>query len=260
MGLIDKSTLVAKLSPPFDPLLATQLINEFVSLERRYILRDWEPAELDGAHFCEVLARILYHRDSGHLDAGRDFAECRKYIHNDDVVHNVNRDDAKMLFMAITVVHKFRSKRGIGHVSPSYTANHMDARYMMESVRWAMVETLRIFWTSDRNAAAKAIQELLRFDVPCIAKYEDVLMVQRTDLRPEHEILVLLHYGGSRGFTRRELGTHTKCSAVAVTRALDALTSPERREVVEVGDKTFILTDLGHKRLREELASKLLLE
>src|SRR5262245_2788352 len=131
MPLVDKATLVAKLSPPFDTFLATQLVDEFVNLERRYILRDWEPAELDGGHFSEILGRILYHQDSGNLDVARDFGDCSKYIHNDAVPHNIDRDAAKMLFMVITVVHKFRSKRGVGHVSPVYTANHMDARYMM---------------------------------------------------------------------------------------------------------------------------------
>jgi len=260
MALIDKSTLVAKLAPPFDTFLATQLVDEFVKLERRYILRDWEPAELDGGHFCEILGRILYHRDSGNLDLGRDFGDCSKYIHNDQVSHGIDRDDAKMLFMVMTVVHKFRSKRGVGHISPTYTANRMDARYMMEAVRWAMVETLRIFWTGDREAAARAISELLRFDVPCVGQFENVLLVQRTDLRPEDEILVLLHYAGEQGFTRRELGQYAMCAAPAVTKAVDALTSAQRREVVQVADGRFVITDLGSKRLREDLASKLLLE
>ena len=262
MGLIENQTLVAKLSPPFDALLANQLVDEFVKLERRYILSDWEPAELDGGHFCEILGRILYHQDSGTPNLTKDFGECAKYINNDTtgVSHAMNRDDAKMLFMALTVVHKFRSKRGVGHVSPTYTANHMDARYMIEAVRWAMVETLRIFWTGDREAAAKAISELLRFEVPCVGQFEDVIVVQRTDLHPEEEVLVLLHYAGEQGFTRRVLGQHALCTAVAVTRAVDNLISPQRREIVEVTGGRFVLTDLGHKRLREQLADKLIVQ
>ena len=65
MPLIDKATLSATLSPPLDPTLTVRLIDEFISLERRYILRDWEPAELDGGQFAEVAARVLYHQDSG---------------------------------------------------------------------------------------------------------------------------------------------------------------------------------------------------
>jgi hypothetical protein len=33
-----------------------------------------------------------------------------------------------------------------------------------------MNETLRIFWNGDRELVAKAIRELLQFDVPCIGK------------------------------------------------------------------------------------------
>jgi len=56
MGLAEKNKLIAELAPPFHQLLATQLVDEFISMERRYIQRDWEPAELDGGQFCEVLS------------------------------------------------------------------------------------------------------------------------------------------------------------------------------------------------------------
>lgn len=260
MGLVDSATLVARLAPPFDTLLATKLVDEFISIERRYVLRDWEPAELDGGHFAEILGRILYHQDSNNLDLGRDFGECSKYIHNEQVHHSMCRDDAKMLFIVLAVVHKFRSKRGVAHVSANYDANHMDARYMVEAVRWAMVETLRIFWTGDREAAAKAIQELLRFDVPCVGTFDDVILVQRTDLSALEEILVLLHYAGVKGLTRREIGIQARCSAPSVTRALDELTSASRRVVVKLSDGRHVLSDLGHKLIREQMPTKLLLQ
>ena len=40
-----------------------------------------------------------------------------------------------------------------------------------EMVRWCFAEILRIFWNGDREQVAKAIRELLTFDVPCIGKY-----------------------------------------------------------------------------------------
>ena len=259
MGLIENQTLVARLSPPLDRFLVDQLVGEFVSIEHRYILRDWEPAELDGGQFAEILGRIVYHADSGNLDRGRDFADCQKYIHNDQVAHNVCRDDAKMLFSVIAVVHKFRSKRGAVHVSPSYKANHMDSRYMIEAVRWAMNETLRLFWSGDRDAVAIAIRELLQFDVPAIGRFEESILVQRTDLRADEEILILLHFAGERGFDRTQLGQYARCSASSVTRSIDVLASPSKREIIQMKDGRFMLTDLGHKRVREQLSEKLLL-
>ena len=87
-----------------------------------------------------------------------------------------------------------------------------------------------------------------------------MIVVQRTDLHPEEEILVLLHYAGERGFNRRELGIHAMCTPPAVTKAIKALTSPIQREVVQVNDGRFILSDLGHKRVREHLAGKLVVQ
>ena len=211
------------------------------------------------ASFARLL-RLLYHADSGNLDRGREFGDCLRYLNNDQVPHQLDRDDAKMIFAVGQVVHKFRSKRGAVHVSPTYKANHMDARYMIEAVRWVMTEIVRIFWIGDREAAAAAIRELLRFDVPAVGHFEDVVIVQRTDLRPEEEILILLHYAGEKGLSRKELGVYAKCSQSSVTRSIEALTSPDVRQVVVVSGERFILTDLGHKRIREQLASQLVLQ
>lgn len=262
MALIEKAKLLAHLSPPVDHLLCSQLLDEFVSIERRFIQRDWEPAELDGGQFCEVLARVLYHMDSANLNQHKSLEECCAYIGNDQVAHAVQpRHAALHIVRVLKTVYKFRSQRGAVHISPTYTPNHMDAKLVIECVRWAMNETLRLFWSgSDRESVAKAIRELLQFDVPCVGKFEDVVLVQRTDLTAEEEVLVLLHYGGEAGLSRAEIGRYAHLGPPAVTRALQKLAGPSTRQIVELAGKRFRLTDLGSRRIREQLAPKLLLE
>lgn len=261
MGLVERNQLVTKLSPPFDHLLATQLVDEFVSQERRYIQRDWEPAELDGGQFCEILARVLYHQDSGNLNRDKEFKECAAYIENDQVSHAITpRSDALNLIKVLRTIYKFRSARGAVHISSTYKANHMDARMMIENVRWAMNETLRVFWQGDRQAVAKAIRELLQFDVPCVGVFEDVVLVQRTDLTADEEILLLLHYGGEVGLSRGELGQYVRRPAPRITEALQRLEAPDSRQIVLLGSGRYRLTDLGSRRIREQLADKLLLQ
>lgn len=263
MPLVDKATLIAELAPPLDKALAEALVDEFISLERRFIQRDWEPAQLDAGQFCEVLARNIYHQDSGILNPTKQFDECAKYIENEKNQHThamTPRHDALHVVKVLRTTYKFRSQRGGVHISPTYRPNHMDSRVIIEMARWCFAETLRLFWkSSDREQVAKAIRELLQFDVPCIGKFEDIVMVQRTDVTAEEELLVLLHYAGEQGFTRTELGRYALVSAASVTLALKKLTNPSSREVVELPSKRYRLTDLGSKRVREKLPDKLLL-
>lgn len=261
MGLVEKQFLISEISPPLDRFLATQLVDEFISVERRYIQRDWEPTELDGGQFCEILAQILYHLDSGNLNHNKGFEDCVKYLRNDNVTHLIQpRRDALHIAKVIDTGYKFRSQRGAVHISPTYSPNQMDSKFLVETVRWSMNETLRIFWNGNRESVARTIRELLQFDVPCIGHFEEMLIVQRTDLDDDEEILLLLHYGGECGLSRRELGVYCLFSPTRVTRSLAKLVATTSRQIVQLSSGNYRLTDLGSRRLREQLADKLLLQ
>ena len=261
MGLVEKRAILAGISPPLDHLLASQLLDEFVSAERRFIQRDWEPAELDGGQFAEISARILYHQDSGNLSHAKEFNECLKYIDDDKVPHQIMpRHDAIHVSRVLRNIYKFRSQRGAVHISPSYQANHMDAKFIVEAVRWVMNETLRRFWNGDRETVATAIRELLQFDVPCIGMFDDIILVQRTDLTTEEELLVLLHFAGEQGFSRSELGRFARRAAPSITNAIQKLVAADCRQVLLLSNGKYRLTDLGSRRVRESLADKLLLQ
>jgi hypothetical protein len=259
MARADRAELIQKLAPPLDELLTTQLVAEFVDVERRYVQGDWGPTELDGGRFGEALARILYHQDSGNLGRNREFSECLEYLENNAVPHRLApRSDPLMICRVLRSVFKFRSGRGVAHLSPTYSANQMDARLVVETVRWSMTETLRIFGVGNREEVARIVRELLRFDVPCIGRFGTEVLVQRTDLNPEEEILLLLHEAGERGLSRTELGQQAKLKAPTVTRTLQRLADPTLRQIVDLKGKHYCISDLGTKRVREEMAGKLL--
>jgi hypothetical protein len=261
MSLVEKSALLAALSPPLDHLLTSQLLDEFVSAERRFIQRDWEPAELDGGQFAEIAARVIHHQDSGNLSHTKDFNDCLKYIEDDRSKHQLMpRHNALHIARVLRNIYKFRSQRGAVHISPSYQANHMDSRFIIEAVRWIMNEMLRIFWNGNRETVARAIRELLQFDVPCIGVFEDVILVQRTDLTTEEEILVLLNFAGEQGFSRVEIGRYAQRPASSISNAIKKLVGPGLRQIVLVATQRYRLTDVGSRRVREQLSSKLLLQ
>jgi hypothetical protein len=259
MALIDSDTLIAGVSKKVDARMASALIAEFRSLERRFVLRDWEPAELDGGQFCEILARLIYHADCGILNDSKPLDDCLRYLENDQVTHAiVPRHDALHFAKMLRATYKFRSQRGAVHISPHYTANQMDAKLISECVKWCFSEFLRLYWSDDRDEVAKAIREISQFDVPSIGKFGGKLIVQRVDLGAEEEILVLLHYAGEEGFSRTDIGKYVMASAPTITRALQKLIGPQTRQIVRI-ESGYRLTDLGSKRVLENLADKLTL-
>ncbi len=260
MGLIERNSLVNQISPPINKLFAEQLVDEFISLERRFIQRDWEPAELDGGQFCEIAMRILYHLDSGNLNYSKGHDECLRYFENNTVTHNLDRREVGHISKVSQSVYKFRSQRGAVHISHTYTPNHMDAKLVVECVRWMLNEMLRIFWNNDREAVAKVIREILQFDVPCVGIYNEKVIVQRTDLSSEEEILILLHFAGEAGYSRTELGKHAMISPASVTTSIQKLIATAKREVIQLSNGNYRLTDLGQRRIRNELADKLLVK
>ncbi len=230
-------------------------------MEHRFVLRDWEPTELDGGQFAEILGRIVYHLDLGNLNLGKGFEDCFKYVESDNVSHSITpRSDAKHLMYVLKTIYKFRSQRGSVHISATYKPNHMDSKYLIEAVRWCFNEFLRIVWMSDKEELAKAIRELLRFDVPCIGTFDSNVVVQRTDLTAEDEIIVLLHHAGEVGYTRVQLLSFSKLSSQKLTAVLTKLNDRSQRKIILMGNGQYMLTDLGSKYLRDNLADKLVLQ
>ncbi|MFB3924240.1 MAG: hypothetical protein ACE145_21170 [Terriglobia bacterium] len=260
MALVDKLALLEGICPPLDCKLTDQLLSEYISQEKRYFLADWEPATLDGGQFVEAAARIIYHHDSGKLDRRRKVDDCLSYIEDRKQQFGHNFSDRKAalhLARVLRTIYKFRSDRGAVHIDPEYTANQLDARLVIENSRWVLSELLRLFWSGNRQQVAKAIREILRYEVPAVGRYEDQLLVQRRDCTAEEEILLLLHAAGEAGLNRKDLGVFARRAPPKVTEGVQAL--EKKRQIIELRGGVFRLTEAGAKRIFEDLAAKLTL-
>lgn len=260
MSRLSKPELVAELVPPLDAQLAEQLISEYMSLERRYVLSDYEPATLDGGQFAEVASRIIYHQDSGNLNKRRGVDRCLSYIEDPTSQNSHNFPERKSslhLCKVLRSIYKFRSDRGAVHIDPEYTANQLDAKLVVDNARWVLSEVLRVFWTGDRAIVAQTIREIIEYDVPIVADYEGRLLVQSTVCTTEEEVLILLYYAGESGLSRSQLGVYVEKVASAITKALKSLTSNSKRQVIQLKNKNYRLTDLGIIRVLDELGEKM---
>jgi hypothetical protein len=180
-----------------DPQLAEQLVDEFVAVEEAFLLKKWKYSELDGGRFTEVAARIIYAVDSSNVARTKPVDDCLRYIDNEQVPHAFpERQGAIHLVKVLRAIYKLRSQRGAVHVSPTYTANEIDSRMILESVRWVLADLLRVFVTTDREMVANIVRDLARFPQPLIRNIEDEPLLQSVTFTTEEEILAhLLHAG-----------------------------------------------------------------
>jgi len=260
VAIVDRATLINFLSPPLDAVLCGQLLDDFVSMERRYVLRDWEPATLDGGQFCEAASSLIYHQDSATINRRKGVDECLKYVedpNNSNTHHFPKRKAALHLCRVIRTIYKLRSDRGAVHIDPEYTANHLDAKLVLDNSRWVLSEILRVFWTGGCVQVAATIRELVQYDVPVIGVFEGRPLVQRTDCSVEEEILLILHYAGENGMSRAGIGRSVMKSPSAVTNTLKSLASGGRRQIVQLSSGNYRLTDAGIRRVLSQLADKM---
>lgn len=250
MSLISKEVLASGVCPPLDEGLVDQLLAEYISQEKRYVLGDWEPATLDGGQFVEAAARIIYHQDSGNLNARKSVDACLSYVEDpkNQVAHSFPVvKSARHMAKVLRTTYKFRSDRGAIHIDPEYTANQLDSRLVIDNCRWVLSEILRVFWSGNRQEVAKAIREILQYEVPAVGNYEGHLIVHRSDCTAEEEILLLLYWAGETGMTRTDLGRFVRRSAPDVTKAIQRL--EKSRQVIRLAGSRFRLTDPGTKRV-----------
>jgi len=259
---MNAAAVVSQISPPLDRVLAEALVSEFLDVERRYVLADWEPAMLNGGQLAEVAARLIYHIDSGNLNHRKSVDDCLKYVEDDKSSNShvfPHRRSALHLCRALRTLYKYRSQRGAIHIDPDYSANELDSTIVVSLARWIVAEALRIFWNGDTSDVARAIREIVRFEVPAVLTIDGLPLVLRTDCTVEEEVLILLHNAGEEGMTRTQVGDAVPKSAPAVTTALQKLSSPALREIVKRKNGTYMLTPNGSRRVHIELGAKLTL-
>ncbi len=251
---MDQAHIATELSKSVDGTLATQLIEEAVGVEEAFRLRRWKNTELDGGRFAEVASRLIYSIDSGNVNLTKSVDDCLRYIDNEQVSHSFpERQAAIHLAKVLRSIYKLRSQRGAVHVSPTYTANEIDSRLIVESVRWILAEILRLFVTSDREELATTIRSLARFPQPLIRIYGEKALLQSTSFTAEEEVLAHLMFADD-GLSQPELVSLIPKDGSGTRRAITKLASSKYREIVLRGG-VYLITDLGIARIESKVAN-----
>jgi hypothetical protein len=250
--------LIAELSTIVDPDLARIAVESYVQMQNRFLVGDWKPSELDGGALCEAVSRCLFQLDTGRISHKKSVAEVRSFLLDEKGVnpHRILPKDRKHICNAIQVAYKFRSDRGVAHISKEYDANLMDSMLIVHLGKWVLAEFLRLAWNKDRNVIAEVISRLVQIEHALIHELDGVPLVLATHLTAQEEILMLINHAPANRLPRAALKDQApSLSPQQISGALSIMT--DKRQIRPTTDGEIALTPFGSKRILEEIVPKI---
>ena len=247
--------LIQELSSVLDADLARLTVESYVDMQQRFLAGDWGPAELDGGRLCEAVSRCLLQLDTGVVSDKLLPAKVREVLLDDKRAHNLNHKDRYHIAKMIEAVYKLRSDRGAVHISPTYTANGMDAMLVLHAGKWIFAELLRLALHHDRKTVGGIIEQLVQMEHSLVHELDGRPLVLAKDATVPEEVLLLLYHAPNNRWSRAKLRSHSTHKPDTVNVAISRLI--QQKDIRVASDGEVALTPNGQKRIREIIVPRL---
>lgn len=173
--------------------LRNPLLVEYRSITRNYAEHRWQPSELAGGLFCEIVYTILAGYAAGAYASTpskpQNFPQaCRNLENNKHVPHSFQILIPRML----PALYDIRNNRGVGHTGGDVNSNHMDATLVLGMSNWVMAELVRVFHALPISQAQALVDALAERRIPLIWEGGSMRRVLDPDLDLREQIALLL--------------------------------------------------------------------
>ncbi|MBI2858770.1 MAG: hypothetical protein HYX90_06810 [Chloroflexi bacterium] len=173
--------------------LRKPLIDEYNSIVHNYLEGRWEPSELSGGKFCEVVYTILEGFASGNykdspVKPDNFVAACRTL----EKMGANARSFQILIPRILPALYEIRNNRGVGHVGGDVDSNHIDATAVLSVSSWIMAELIRVFHDISIEDAQRLADSLIERRTPLVWHSGDIRRVLNPDLGLRDQVLVLL--------------------------------------------------------------------
>lgn len=235
--------------------LSQELLDSFKKIEKNYREKRWEPSELNGGKFCEIVYTIL----KGYLD-GSFPATASKPNNMVDACKNLEQNPATFprsiriqIPRMIPPLYEIRNNRGVGHVGGDVNPNKMDATVVLQMAKWILSELIRAFHNLSIADATAIVDSISERETTIIWDVDGKLRVLKTELTYFEQTLILL-YGSPAGVSDQDLIKHLEPSNNSTYRS--NLKKQHKKRIIEYNTTTGIvkISPLGI----EEVETKLL--
>jgi hypothetical protein len=223
--------------------LRNELLAAYTRIVKNYRERRWEPSELNGGKFCEVVYTIL----RGYVD-GTFPAAAAKPRNMVDACHSLEQAPSSAFSRSVRIqiprmliaLYEIRNNRGVGHVGGDVDPNHIDATCILQMSKWILGELVRVFHNVETKTASDAIESIVERVVPIVWEIDGRLRVLDTDLTMKDKTLVLL-YHHSESVHESDLVRWAEHSNASVFRR-DILRKAHKQKLIEYNPTTRMVT------------------
>lgn len=240
-----------------DPLFAS-----YQEIVANYIQHKWEPSELNGGKFCEIVYTII----KGNLDGSypskptkpKNMLEaCSKLEQISSNITRVGDRSLRILIPRILIpIYEIRNNRGVGHVGGDVDPNYLDATAVYGMTSWVLAELVRIFHGVTTTEAQEVVNALTEHKHPLIWEIGSSKRVLDPSLAADKQTLLLLSQTAF-GVTDKDLSNWVEYSSLSMfrTRVLKPL---HKARLIEYDKKTFLvhISPLGIINVNQNIIKK----
>lgn len=246
---------IQKLLPSIPKVLSGALIKHYKKIKENFLEGRYEPSELNGAKFSEVVLRILqWYVSPKHLytplgERIKNFDQAtRKFEHETSFPDSIRFHIPRTL----DILYVIRNKRGVGHVGGDIYPNQMDAMFVVAASDWILAELVRIFHKTSISEAQKIIESIITKKLPLVWEVEGRKRVLQENMSYKDQVLVLLYSEYPLPVLDRSLFDWTDHSHLTYFRR-DVLRPLHKERLIEYDKKTnkVHLSPAGIKKAEE---------
>jgi hypothetical protein len=179
--------------------LKDELLESYREIKNNYSQGRWEPAELNGGKFCEVVYSItkgiLENNFPRKATKPNNMADACRAL--EQIPQNGGRAGDRSLRILIPRIllplYEIRNNRGVGHVGGDVNPNFMDATTVYEMSSWILGELIRILHGISTMEAQSVVDSLMERKHPLIWKIEGIKRVLNPNLNKRDQTILLLY-------------------------------------------------------------------
>ena len=236
----------ATLFPILPATLRDELLKSFEEISAHYAESRWEPSELNGGKFCEVVYSIINGVLNNNVPANASkpanmLIACQALEQIPSAASRVGDRSLRILIpRMLPVLYEIRNNRGVGHVGGDVSPNFLDATAVHSMSSWVLAELIRIFHQLSTNEAQEIVDALIERKHPLIWAVAGlgISRVLNPQMSPKDQVLVLLH-GRASWVGAKELCSSVEYSSTSMfrTRVLQSLHDARLIEFDKIGDQ-----------------------